>query len=125
MDDHTEPRLQTARLLQLLAYVYLENHRSDKAIVLLQAIEALGQADAHTLAMLALAQRRSDQHEAAIQTLGRLATYKTAASLKPVICLIRAQALQALGRTDEAYAAMQDYIGLRSTLSDSDSKETR
>src|SRR5699024_4063106 len=92
-------------------------HLEDKAIVLLQAVEALGQADSKALALLALAQRKANQPEQAMLTLDRIVPDTADAALAPVLHLIRAQALQALDRSDEAYQAMQAYIGGRSRTS--------
>lgn len=123
MDEHTEFPAHSGRLMHLLAYVYLEHHREDKAIVLMQAVEALGQADSRALALLALAQRKANQPEQALLTLDRIVPDTVDAALAPVLHLIRAQALQALDRSDEAYQSMQAYIGGRSRTSATHHKE--
>lgn len=98
-------------LLDLLAYVYLENNRPEKAVILLNALSALGQSDVRSLALLALALLRSGKPDAALATLERVAM---AGGVDAVFHLVRAQALFALDRTEEAGAAMQAYVALRS-----------
>lgn len=97
-------------LLGLLAYVLLENDRPEKAAVLLQAMEALKIAGHRELATLALAQLRSGKPDIALDTLDRLAL---AGGIDAPFHLIRSQALQALGRSEEAAAAMRAYLDLR------------
>lgn len=117
MEEPTDSLHQSGQLLHLLAYVYLENHRSEKAVVLLRAVDGLGLADARILALLALAYRRSGQPDMALETLDRIPS-DAKGGLGAVINLIRAQALHALGRAPEAYTAMQTYIAMRSRQSD-------
>jgi len=97
-------------LLGLLAYVLLENDRPEKAAVLLQAMESLGVANHRELATLALAQLRSGKPDATLNTLDRLALV---GGINAPFHLIRAQALQALNRAEEAAAAMRAYLDLR------------
>lgn len=101
-------------LLDLLAYIYLENDRPEKAAVLLAALEALGQADARSLLRLALAQLRSNKPALALDTLDRVAMK---GQVDAVFHLIRAQTLQSLNRREEAHAAMRSYVALRQTTS--------
>lgn len=98
-------------LLDLLAYIYLENNRPEKAVVVLNAISVLGQADARALTLLALALLRSGKPEKALSTLERVAM---SGGVNAIFHLVRAQALLALGRTEESMAAMQAYVALRS-----------
>lgn len=97
-------------LLGLLAYVYLENQRPDKAAVLLAALDAVGAADTRQQVTLALAQLRADKPEAALGTLERVAMR---GGVDAVFHLVRAQTLQALERGEEAAAAMRAYVALR------------
>jgi len=97
-------------LLGLLAYIYLENNRPEKAVVVLNAISVLGQADTRSLTLLALAQLRSGKPDTALSTLERVAM---SGGINAVFHLVRAQALLALGRTEESTAAMQAYVALR------------
>lgn len=94
----------------LLGYVFLQNGRPDKAAVLLAALDLLAPGRPRTLRALALAQLRSGKPEPALQTLERLAM---AGAVDAAFHLLRAQALQALARHDEAAAAMQAYVTLR------------
>lgn len=97
-------------LLDLLAYVYLENNRPEKAVIVLNALSALGQTDARSLTLLGLALLRSGKPETALSTLERVAM---SGGVNAAFHLVRAQALFALERSEEAGAAMQAYVALR------------
>lgn len=99
---------QTA--LALLAHVYLQNARPDKAAVLLAALDVLAPGQQRVLRALALAQVRSDKPNRALDTLDRLAL---AGGTNAAFHLLRAQALTALQRAEEAQNAMKTYIDLR------------
>ncbi|MHA3904760.1 type III secretion apparatus assembly chaperone SctY [Castellaniella sp. WN] len=99
-----------AALLDLLSYVYLRHDRPEKAAALLAALDALGLADARLRISLALAQLRSGKPETALGTLDRVALQ---GGLTGAFHLVRAQTLVALGREDEAEAAMRIYVSLR------------
>ena len=101
---------EARELLSLLAYVYLENNRPEKTAVVLRALQTLGLADARQLATLALAQLRAGKADAALSTLELLAMQ---GGVDAPFHLIRAQALLALARRDEAAAAMRAYVALR------------
>ncbi|RBL79375.1 hypothetical protein DDE05_58405 [Streptomyces cavourensis] len=101
---------EARELLSLLAYVYLENNRPEKTAVVLRALQTLGLADARQLATLALAQLRAGKADAALSTLDLLAMQ---GGVDAPFHLIRAQALLALARRDEAAAAMRAYVALR------------
>jgi len=104
-----------AEVLDLLAYIYLDNDRPEKAAVLLAALEALGQADARRRVALALAQLRSGKPDAALATLERalLQGGPNAPETGAALHLVRAQALSALNRRPEAQAAMRAYVTMR------------
>lgn len=97
-------------LLDLLAYIYLENDRPEKAAVLLAALDELGLADARQRISLALAQLRAGKPESALGTLDKVALQ---GGMGTAFHLVRAQALAALGRLPEAEAAMRAYINMR------------
>lgn len=97
-------------LMDLLGYVYLQNNRPDKAAVLLAARDVLAPDHPRTLLTLALAQVRAAKPARALDTLDRLALL---GAMDGAFHLVRAQALQALGRTDEAAGAMRAFIALR------------
>lgn len=103
-------------LLDLLAYIYLENDRPEKAAVLLAALDELGLADARQRVSLALAQLRSGKPETALGTLDRVALQ---GGLTSAFHLVRAQTLVALGREAEAEAAMRAYMDLRARQAES------
>ncbi|MGE8547099.1 type III secretion apparatus assembly chaperone SctY [Alcaligenes sp. Marseille-Q7550] len=102
-------------LLDLLAYVYLENDRPEKAAALLEALETLELADARRRTALAWAQLRCGKPSAALDTLNQAALQgETGVAFH----LVRAQTLVALDRIAEAKAAMQAYINLRANGQD-------
>lgn len=96
--------------LQLLAYVYLQNARPDKAAVVLAALDALAPGQRKVLCALALAQVRSNKAQRALETLDKLAL---AGGVDATFHLLRAQALGALERKAESAAAMNTYLQLR------------
>lgn len=97
-------------LLDLLAYIYLENDRPEKAAVLLAALDELGLADARQRISLALAQLRAGKPESALKTLDKVALQ---GGMSTAFHLVRAQALVSLGRAPEAEAAMRAYVNMR------------
>lgn len=102
--DSTFPPSQ---LLELLAFLFLENNRPDKAAILFEAMDALGQAEPRHLAGLALARLRAGDPAAALKLLDRMARQ---GSVDTAFHLIRAQALLALDRHEEAAVAMRAHI---------------
>ena len=98
------------QVLDLLAHAYLENRLPDKAAVLLAARNLLAPNDRRTLLALTLAQLRSDKPQRALATLEQLALL---GAMDAAFHLLRAQALHALGQTDDAASAMRAYVALR------------
>ena len=101
---------ENAAFLSLLGYVYIENDRPEKAAVLYAALDRLLPGDARTLRALALAQVRAGKPQRALDTLDRLAM---AGGVDATFHLLRAQALGALERPDEAASARRAYLQLR------------
>ena len=99
--------------LQLLGFVYLQNARPDKAAVVLAALDAIAPGQTRVLLALALAQIRSNKPLRALQTLDQLAM---AGGADATFHLLRAQALGAADKDDEAAAAMATYLQLRESL---------
>ncbi|OZI33093.1 hypothetical protein CEG14_19785 [Bordetella genomosp. 1] len=99
-----------AELLGLLASVYLENNRPEKAAVLLAALDALGLAQPRQRVALALAQLRAQKPNDALGTLERIAL---SGAIDATFHLVRAQVLTVLERPQEAGAAMRAYVALR------------
>mgnify|MGYP002736063678 CR=1 FL=1 len=97
----------------LLGYIYLQHGLPDKAAVLLAARDVLAPGSARVLLTLALAQVRSAKPDRALATLERLAL---AGGVDAAFHLVRAQALQAAGRHDEAAVAMRSYVALRTPV---------
>ena len=101
---------EQASFVELLAYVFLQNARPDKAAALLAAAEVLMPGRCKALCALALAQIRSAKPRQALETLDRLAL---AGGIDAPFHLLRAQALSLLARPAEASAAMQTYLQMR------------
>lgn len=102
-------------LMDLLAFVYLQNGLPDKAAVLLAARNILTPDDPRTLLALALAQVRSAKPQRALNTLEQLALL---GAMDAPFHLVRAQALQALDRRDEAAGAMRAFVALRNNTAE-------
>ena len=96
--------------LYLLAFVYLQNARPERAAAVLGALNLMCPHQPKVLTCLALAQIRSQKPQAALKTLERLAL---GGGIDASFHLLRAQALIALKQTDESFAAMQAYLLLR------------
>ena len=103
---------ESIELMDLLAFVYLQNGLPDKAAVLLAARNILAPDDPRALLALALAQVRSAKPQRALNTLEQLALL---GAMDAPFHLVRAQALQALDRRDEAAGAMRAFVALRNT----------
>ena len=115
----TEPSSATPaesiELMDLLAFVYLQNGLPDKAAVLLAARNILAPDDPRALLALALAQVRSAKPQRALNTLEQLALL---GAMDAPFHLVRAQALQALDRRDEAASAMRAFVALRNNTAE-------
>lgn len=90
--------------IAVLGYFFLQNGRAAKAAKLFAALEVLNPNERSNMTALALAQVRAGLAERALETLERLAMLGCA---DHVFYLLRAQALSALARPEEARAAMQ------------------
>lgn len=99
--------------LSLLAHVYLQNGRPEKAVVILAALDCLEPQQPQVLRALALAQVRSGKPQRALESLDRLAMI---GQIDAVFHLLRAQALGLLERRVEAASAMQVYVQMRQAL---------
>lgn len=97
--------------MDLLGYIYLQHGLPDKAAVLLTARNVLQPGNAQTLLTLAVAQVRSEKPNKALETLEQLAMQ---GGMDANFHLVRAQALQLLGKMDEAHAAMRTHVSMRS-----------
>ena len=103
------PRTE-CEFLYLLAYVYLQNARPERAAAVLAALDLIKPNQQKVIACLALAQLRSGKPQTALKTLERLAM---CGGIDATFHLLRAQTLTALKNRDEAQAAMQTYLQLR------------
>ncbi len=104
-----DPRMRPdeRQAVALLAHLLLQGGRPAKAMHLLDGLDALHPDDPATLLALAVAQVRSAQAKEALHTLERLRRLGEASALLP---LLRAQALAAIGRHEEAQAAMEIFL---------------
>jgi Flp pilus assembly protein TadD len=109
-DPAKDPAQDQVQVLDLLAHAYLQNRMPDKAAVLLAARNLLAPNDRRTLLALALAQLRAEKPQRALNTLEQLALL---GAMDAPFHLVRAQALHALGKADEAARAMRAYVALR------------
>lgn len=103
-------RSDERQALALLAHVLMHGGRADKAEALLDGMDALQPAEPAILRALAVAQVRAGHAQASLQTLERLALLGEEPAL---LALLRAQALAAGGRREEAEAAMAEFLRLR------------
>ena len=106
---------ESIELMDLLAFVYLQNGLPDKAAVLLAARNILAPDDPRALLALALAQVRSAKPQRALNTLEQLALL---GAMDAPFHLVRAQALQALDRSDETAGAMRAFVALRNNTAE-------
>jgi Flp pilus assembly protein TadD len=101
---------QEHSFLELLAFIFLQNARPDKAMVLLQALDLIAPLKPKVLSALALSQLRAEKPQQALATLDRLAM---AGGINAAFHLLRGQALTNLGRAEEAALAMQNFVEIR------------
>ncbi|OZI62078.1 tetratricopeptide repeat protein [Bordetella genomosp. 11] len=102
---------ESVELLQVLGFLQLQNGNPRDAMALLQACHHSGGCQGQTLVLLALAQLRADQPAMALATLDQAGP---GALAHPSCRVVRAQALAAIGRRDEARQAMKAYAANRS-----------
>jgi hypothetical protein len=93
--------------MALLAHVLLQGGKSEKAMNLLDGLDALHPDDPATLLALAVAQIRSDRAADALRTIERVSRLGKEPALLP---LLRAQALAGSGRHEQAADAMQVFL---------------
>lgn len=105
MTAATSPALpaETIELLQVLGFLHLQNGHARDAVALLQACDVAGGCRGRALVLLALAHLRAGDARKALSTLDRAGPDTVT---RPSYRVVRAQALSALGRRDEARQAM-------------------
>lgn len=101
---------ETIELLQVLGFLHLQNGNARDAMTLLEACDRAGGCRGQTLLLLALTQLRAGHADKALSTLGRAGRDTLT---QPFYRVIQAQALSALGRSDEARQAMKAYATAR------------
>ena len=102
---------ETIELLQVLGFLQFQNGNPRDAMALLEACDHAGGCQGRSLVLLALVQLRAGAPEKALATLDRA---DPTALAQPSYRVVRAQALTAVGRPDEARQAMKAYAALRS-----------
>ena len=100
---------ESRELISLLAFIYLENNRPERATALLHALEAVKASDNRNRCALALAQLRSGKPSRA----GHAGRAGHEGAPTAVFHLLRSDCLQALERHEEAMAAMRAFVALR------------
>lgn len=105
-----DDKQEAVDLMNLLAYIYLQNGLCDKAATLLEARDIIAPDDGNALLMLAVAQVRAGKFRRALETMERLALL---GKVDAMFHLLRAQALQGLEREEDAAAAMRAYVDAR------------
>lgn len=105
---------ETIELLQVLAFLLLQNGKARDAIALLEACDQAGGCQGRSLILLAYAHLRADAAETALAVLDRADPLALAL---PAYRVVRAQALAAAGRHDEARQAMKAYAATRAAAS--------
>lgn len=103
-------RSEERQALSLLAHLLMQNGLAAKAVALLEGLDVVQPGHPPTLRALAVAQLRSSQPTAALQTLDRLALL---GDTLPVLGLLRAQGLLAAGRQAEAHVEMAQFLAQR------------
>ncbi len=96
--------------LSLLAYLFLRHDRMDRAEVLYRALHRLYPEDAGFAAALAYIRLEHGDWDRALE-LAQGAAQVAEKPLQPTLGVIRARALNGLGRTDEAWAVMRRAVG--------------
>jgi predicted Zn-dependent protease len=98
---------QALTVLHVLAYGFLHHAQADKAVALLEALDALRPGDPRILLTLATAHLRSGAANRALQVLGQVSSGESTPATTE---LLRAQALAMLGQHAEARAAMETFL---------------
>jgi|GEM_PF-1728575 len=101
--------------LRLLADIYIQQEQPEKGWTLLRLLVACprAQPDSALLAAFAHACLLTGRHAEALAAIDRsLAAQSPPSAARAMACLIRARALWGLERTEEARAALQDYLQL-------------
>lgn len=98
------------QFLLLLAYLYLQNGKWPKALVLLRALEAFFPADPHVALNLAYAQLGAGNFEEALQRAEACTGSGAPEPLRLAALLIRSQSLWGLGREEEGRHGFAVYL---------------
>lgn len=100
-------------VLSLLAYIYLQNEKYDKALNLLQALKKVSPNDQFINRSLAYAQlQKGNFQEALLSAEQSMRDPSLPENLKIASALIKSKALMGLGREEAARHAIQQLIKL-------------
>ncbi|ARP85647.1 tetratricopeptide repeat protein [Bordetella genomosp. 9] len=95
---------ESVELLHTLAFLSVQNGRPHEAVSLLEAADRFGKCDARALTLLSLAQLRAGFASRAFSTLQRV---DPSPAQRRTYQVVLAQILVALGRREEAHAAIR------------------
>ncbi|HTJ98583.1 MAG TPA: hypothetical protein VL522_03115 [Bordetella sp.] len=101
---------ETIELLQVLGFLQLQSGKARDAVALLEACDQAHGCQGQSLVLLAFAQLRAGAATKALSTLDRADPAELA---HPSYRVVRAQALAAAGRHDEARQAIKAYAAIR------------
>lgn len=111
---NTKPVLSEAQVIamRVLADVYMEQDRADKAVVLLEALYSLEPKQGSILKSLCYAYLVAEHHELCLKMVSAYRKLESLNAQTSPILLIQGRALLALGREQEAQTAMDRYMSL-------------
>ncbi len=104
--------IERTTALHVLADVYMEQQQTNKALVLLRALARLAPQDPGVWRALGVASLRAGEPETALQATDTLLRLDPNMPANAPALLLRAQALQALGRLREAQESLERYLRL-------------
>ena len=103
-------RTEHKDILRVLGHFFLEHGQAGKALVLLEALQAVFPADSGIAGSLSYAYLQTGRYQDALDASGRA----TAEQAGVVGHLLRGKALWGLDRADEARACLARYLASRS-----------
>lgn len=98
------------QFLRLLTYLYLQNGKGEKALILTRALEAIYPDDPEIALSRAYAEHVAGNHAAALQRADASLDANAPEALHTSALLIRSQSLWALGQEEAARASFSRYI---------------
>jgi hypothetical protein len=99
--------------LEVLGYLFLCNHKTEKALVLLEALQALSPSDPHVSRSLCYAYLINRQYEQALSQAERVLRETPEPENKEIAYLFKSRALWGLGKGEEARRVMNSFLDSR------------